>query len=77
MPLSVMICTTESIFSRLSEPKDLAERFTKAGMPVGAADKVRDLIAQWEEAGVDRFYVRQMELDDLDLLDEKLTALGG
>lgn len=62
---------------RNAEPKDLAERFTKAGMPVGPTDKARDLMAQWEEAGVNRFYVRQMELDDLGLLDEKLTALGG
>jgi alkanesulfonate monooxygenase SsuD/methylene tetrahydromethanopterin reductase-like flavin-dependent oxidoreductase (luciferase family) len=62
--------------SRNAEPKDLQDRFAKAGMPVGAADKAQELLAAWEEAGVDRFYVRQMELDDLDLLDEKLTALG-
>lgn len=61
---------------RNTEPKDLEDRFEQAGIPVGAADKAQDLIARWEEAGVDRFYVRQMELDDLDLLDEKLAALG-
>ena len=63
--------------ARNAEPKDLADRFANAGMPVGAADKAQELMARWEQAGVDRFYVRQMELDDLDLLDEKLTALGG
>lgn len=62
---------------RNTEPKDLQDRFEQAGMPVGAADKAQDLMGRWEEAGVDRFYVRQMEIDDLDLLDEKLTALGG
>jgi alkanesulfonate monooxygenase SsuD/methylene tetrahydromethanopterin reductase-like flavin-dependent oxidoreductase (luciferase family) len=62
---------------RNTEPKDLQDRFEQAGMPVGPADKARDLIGRWEEAGVDRFYVRQMELDDLDLLDEKFTSLGG
>ena len=62
---------------RSAEPKDLEERFKQAGMPVGAADQARELVALWEEAGVDRFYVRHMELDDLGLLDEKLTALGG
>jgi hypothetical protein len=32
---------------------------------------------EWGAAGVERFYVRQMELDDLALLDERLAALGG
>ncbi len=63
--------------ARNTEPKDLADRFEKAGTPVGTADRAQGLLAQWEAAGVDRFYVRQMELDDLALLDEKLTALGG
>ena len=62
---------------RNTEPKDLEDRFTKAGMPIGAADTAQDLMRRWEEAGVDRFYVRHIELDDLDMLDEKLTALGG
>ena len=63
--------------ARNAEPKDLEERFRRAGMPVGASDKAQALLDQWKQAGVDRFYVRHMELDDLGLLDEKLTALGG
>jgi alkanesulfonate monooxygenase SsuD/methylene tetrahydromethanopterin reductase-like flavin-dependent oxidoreductase (luciferase family) len=83
---SVLVGTDEGSFRdhlaaaalvRNAEPKDLEDRFTRAGLPVGAPDKARELMARWEEAGVGRFYVRQMELDDLGLLDEKLTALGG
>jgi len=67
----------EAALQRNTEPKDLLDRFEQAGIPVGAAEQAQELIGRWEEAGVDRFYVRQMELDDLDVLEEKLTALGG
>ncbi|NNC93768.1 MAG: LLM class flavin-dependent oxidoreductase [Acidimicrobiia bacterium] len=82
---SVLVGTDEGSFrdhlavaalARNAEPKDLEDRFAASGMPVGAADRAQNLMAEWEAAGVDRFYVRQMELDDLDLLGEKLTALG-
>lgn len=62
---------------RNAEPEELENRFLEAGIPVGPAESVRELMRQWQAAGVDRFYVRQMELGDLALLDEKLTALGG
>lgn len=52
------------------------DRLTKAGLPLGPPDRARQVVAAWEAAGVDRFYVRHMEVDDLDLLDEKLTVLG-
>jgi len=51
-------------------------RLTKAGLPLGPPDRARQVVAAWETAGVDRFYVRHMEVNDLDLLDEKLTVLG-
>lgn len=55
---------------------ELEERFTSANMPIGPPDRAREVLAGWEAAGVERFYVRHMEVDDLDLLDEKLTVLG-
>ncbi len=61
---------------RLAEPAELEKRFTNAGIPVGTPDQARTLLSQWEAAGVDRFYVRHMEIDDLVLLDEKLNVLG-
>jgi len=67
----------EAAKKRNTEPDELEERFTATGLPIGPPEKAQALMEAWAEAGVDRFYVRQMELDDLSLLDERLTALGG
>jgi alkanesulfonate monooxygenase SsuD/methylene tetrahydromethanopterin reductase-like flavin-dependent oxidoreductase (luciferase family) len=61
---------------RHAEPEELEERFTAAGIPIGPPERARTLLEGWEEAGIDRFYVRHLELDDHDLLAEKLAALG-
>ena len=63
--------------ARKESAAELEERFAAGGLPIGTPDRARATMAAWEEAGVDRFYVRHMELDDLDLLDEKLAAVGG
>lgn len=67
----------DAAIKRNAEPEELEERFTRAGLPLGPPEKAQALMTAWEQAGVDRFYLRQMELDDLSLLDERLTALGG
>ncbi|MGI9647830.1 MAG: LLM class flavin-dependent oxidoreductase [Acidimicrobiia bacterium] len=67
----------QAAMKRNAEPEELEERFSRAGLPLGPPDRAQSLMAEWEAAGVDRFYVRQMELDDLSLLDERVTALGG
>lgn len=56
---------------------ELEQRYTSAGIPTGTPEQARATIEQWETAGVDRFYLRHMELDDLDLLAENLEILGG
>lgn len=61
---------------RNAEPEELEERFTTAGIPIGPPERAQEVLAKWAEAGVDRFYVRHMEIDDLALLAEKVTALG-
>lgn len=61
---------------RDTTPDELEQRFKDSNMPVGAPDQAREVLAGWAAAGVDRFYVRHMEVNDLDLLDEKLTVLG-
>jgi alkanesulfonate monooxygenase SsuD/methylene tetrahydromethanopterin reductase-like flavin-dependent oxidoreductase (luciferase family) len=67
----------EAAMKRNAEPEELEERFTRAGLPLGPPDQAQSLMEEWGAAGVERFYVRQMELDDLALLDERLAALGG
>lgn len=66
----------ETAEARDVDAGELEQRFTKAGMPIGPPDQARTVLAGWEAAGIDRFYVRHMEVGDLDLLDEKLTILG-
>ncbi|MBT8203096.1 MAG: LLM class flavin-dependent oxidoreductase [Acidimicrobiia bacterium] len=58
------------------DPGELERTFRSRGIPVGSQSEARDLLTRWEDAGVDRFYVRHMEIDDLDLLGEKLDVLG-
>lgn len=66
----------EAATARGTDPGELEQTFQSRGIPVGSQDDVRDLLSRWEGAGVDRFYVRHMEIDDLDLLAEKLDVLG-
>jgi alkanesulfonate monooxygenase SsuD/methylene tetrahydromethanopterin reductase-like flavin-dependent oxidoreductase (luciferase family) len=47
-------------------PDELEERWTTAGLIVGAPSRVKDSIAALEDAGVDRMYVQWIDLDDLD-----------
>jgi alkanesulfonate monooxygenase SsuD/methylene tetrahydromethanopterin reductase-like flavin-dependent oxidoreductase (luciferase family) len=67
---------TAAASARSMDPAELEERFTRTGAPVGPAQRVRETLAAWADAGVDRFYLRHMEIDDLDLLHERLTAFG-
>ena len=63
--------------ARSVEPTELEQRFTTAGLPIGPPDRARETMEAWRNAGVDRFYLRHMELDDLGLIAEKLEVLGG
>lgn len=56
--------------------EELEDRFVSSGLPIGPPERVQETLASWKEAGVSKFYVRHMEVDDLDLLEEKLGALG-
>ena len=67
----------EAALIRGLEPQDLEESFVQRGLPFGTAEQAQALLANWAEAGVSRFYVRHMELDDLRLFEERIAALGG
>lgn len=66
----------EAAAARDTKPDELEQQFKTKNMPIGPPHRAQEVLAGWEAAGVKRFYVRHMEVDDLDLLDEKLTALG-
>jgi alkanesulfonate monooxygenase SsuD/methylene tetrahydromethanopterin reductase-like flavin-dependent oxidoreductase (luciferase family) len=66
----------ETAAKRGMSPDDLETNLSAGGMPIGGADRARELMAQWEAAGVSRFYMRQMELTDFDLLADRLAGLG-
>ena len=66
----------EAALRRNTEAEALEERFREIGIPIGGPDRAQSLLAEWEEAGIEKFYMRHMELDDLDLLEERLDTLG-
>ena len=82
---SVLLASDEQVYqerlavaaaARDMSTDELAERYARAGIPTGTPDQARATIEQWQAAGVERFYLRHMELDDIDLLAENLDILG-
>lgn len=46
------------------DPDSLLDRWKQSGIPVGAPEEVRTALAALERAGVDRYYLQWIDLDD-------------
>ncbi|MFV1961773.1 MAG: hypothetical protein ACC658_08045, partial [Acidimicrobiia bacterium] len=68
--------TKEAAKSEL-RPKELEDRYTNNGFPVGTPDRVAETVAALEEAGVERIYVQWLDLDDLDTMKETVDIVRG
>jgi alkanesulfonate monooxygenase SsuD/methylene tetrahydromethanopterin reductase-like flavin-dependent oxidoreductase (luciferase family) len=67
----------ERAASRDMSPEDYERRLADHGVPVGTPDRVAETIAALEEAGVQRFYVQWLDLDDLDGMRATVSAVRG
>ena len=59
------------------KPEDVEKRYVDNGFPVGTPDRVADIVASLEEAGVDRIYVQWLDLTDLDGMKETVSIVRG
>lgn len=60
---------------RDTDPHTLLERWQNNGIPVGPPDQVRATLAALERAGVDRYYLQWIDLDDRDGLETAWEAV--
>ena len=60
---------------RDTEPSDLEERLAKAGVPLGAGERLAQQFADLAQIGVDTYYLQWIPTDDLDGLDETYAAV--
>ena len=58
-------------------PDELEERLITLGYPVGTPDQAAETVAALEEAGVERFYVQWLDLDDSERMFETVDILRG
>ncbi len=58
-------------------PEDLISRWEKAGVIFGTKDQVREKIASFEEAGVERIYLQWLDLPDFDGMARMLELVQG
>jgi hypothetical protein len=56
---------------------ELEGRMKERGIPMGTAEHVREVIAEYEAAGVDRIHVQHLGPFDRDLLEELFAAIRG
>ena len=61
--------------NRNISPEELEERFTKAHIPIGPPEKVAETMAALEGAGVNRYYLQWLDLDDTEGLETTWSAL--
>jgi len=54
---------------------ELEGRMKERGIPMGTAEQVREVIAEYEAAGVDRIHVQHLGPFDRDLLEELFAAV--
>ncbi len=59
------------------DPDELEERLIARGYPVGTPDRAAEAIAALEEAGVERFYVQWLDLDNSQRMFETADILRG
>jgi alkanesulfonate monooxygenase len=63
--------------ARDMSPGDLEKRYVDNGIPVGTPDRVAETVAALEEAGVQRWYVQWLDLDDLDTMKDTVSIVRG
>jgi alkanesulfonate monooxygenase SsuD/methylene tetrahydromethanopterin reductase-like flavin-dependent oxidoreductase (luciferase family) len=63
--------------ARNVSPDDLEKRYADNGIPVGTPDRVAENVKALEEAGVQRWYVQWLDLDDLDTMKDTVSIVRG
>lgn len=58
------------------EPDALESRYQAAGIPIGTPDRVADTVSRLAEAGVGRYYLQWLELDDFAGLEVAASAIA-
>jgi len=56
---------------------ELEKAYRERGAPIGTAEEIRALFAEYEAAGVDRIYVQHLGPFDREVLEELFTAVRG
>ncbi len=67
----------EAATARGLSAEDLEERYLSAGVPVGGPQRVAETVAALGEAGVDKWYVQWIDLDDIDSFAMTMGVIGG
>ncbi|MGD2101829.1 MAG: LLM class flavin-dependent oxidoreductase [Acidimicrobiia bacterium] len=62
---------------RDTTPEDFEKELAERGIPHGTTSHVAEQLTALEEAGVDRFYVQWLDLDDLDAMKETVSVVRG
>lgn len=62
---------------RNTTPEDYEARLADKGVPVGTPGRVAETLAALEDAGVQRYYVQWLDLDDLDGMRETVSIVRG
>jgi alkanesulfonate monooxygenase SsuD/methylene tetrahydromethanopterin reductase-like flavin-dependent oxidoreductase (luciferase family) len=63
--------------ARNVSPDDLEKRYADNGIPVGTPDRVAENVKALEEAGVQRWYLQWLDLDDLDTMKDTVSIVRG
>ncbi len=67
----------EAAKTRGADPDELEKRWQQAGIVTGSREKAREQMAALEDAGVERYYVQWIDLDDLDGMKRTFEVLLG
>ena len=62
---------------RDTSPQDLEKRYVDAGIVLGTPGQAAESVAALEEAGIERFYVQWLDLDDLDTMKDTVEIVRG
>lgn len=63
--------------ARDMSPDDLEKRYETNGIPVGTPERIAETVAALEEAGVQRWYVQWLDLDDMDTMKDTVSLVRG
>lgn len=62
---------------RSVSPEALEQRLADNGIPIGTPDRAAETISALENAGIERYYVQWLDLDDLDSMRETVSIVRG